>query len=938
MIKLFPNYQEIELTEDKKDKDKNYEWYKGVVFDPDTKEFKVISGQFTDKKDFYEKLTKKGYIVRKAYEKTIWDWIQKNAKNTLDGYLMCSTAVSKWKNTNLLDDYYIKLMNDFPQFNRERVKGNPNTKGKKESMFKEDENFDIDLMRPEDDIEGRDVANLKIFGIENITYNTNEGNIYANILKKSKYVKDYIESLKTPKDEVYCYIWKHNFSKNDLSLNLQKQKLYGKFESLVKAGDINIEKNLFDFVNKKELNLLTPDFIKYVANSSLDTIKKEADVLKTSTNINKLSLTGTDHEYISWEDIENNRGSATDADTKDNFISLGIHLKDWDKYLKNTPVDTETPLQVNKDMPFICLEKLQEINTSTTFIKYGLLKEGYDYIEGVSSNIIELRYAQSFQFSSKAKTPSGLNLDADKDLTAVYRRIASGSKDSDLDQKSKELSNEYLNLVKSGAYKWKNDPNFMQNIEKIYGINKVHDTLKNQQADIINKNVDTITQNIPSRVGDINTGKVMVKPASRIHGGDSDATFINKLDSHIQDQTKAKANELYKKQEIEKIEDTIKDIRDKIRDAKSKDRNTEPLLHALDQAKKELKRQQSEFKVFNTNSTDIPLSSKEEEKVNKLLSAIRTNRPVGIRTARNYDPKKLFNNFIKNYKKQEESYGKDFKQMFEAILSLPTNYNATQMYVNEPSIKQNNCAVVPLMGTIREDSLDKISMENHDTVNPKLFDVYNDSLLEDVQIAMMKIAKDFYDKLEFTPELSDIYFTGSNANYNYTDDSDVDIHLVFDFEKVGINAELLTEYFKLKKKIYNTEHNIKIKGYPVEVGVENINTPLVTSGIYSLKQNKWIKKPSKETFASNGANLGDYEQAVHYIENAINTKDPKQMLRLWKEITKNRRESLANYGETAPYNIIFKKLRAEGYLQRLRDAYYNYASKDLSLEALEEIQ
>ena len=100
-------------------------------------------------------------------------------------------------------------------------------------------------------------------------------------------------------------------------------------------------------------------------------VKADSAAIKGTTNINELSLVGDNHEYISWEEIENKVGSAKTSDTNNNFVTIGIHLKDWDRYLKNTPVDEKDPLRVTKDMPFTCLEKLQEINTNSEFIKFG---------------------------------------------------------------------------------------------------------------------------------------------------------------------------------------------------------------------------------------------------------------------------------------------------------------------------------------------------------------------------------------------------------------------------------------------------------------------------------------------------------------------------------------------------------------------------------------
>ena len=114
----------------------NYEKYKGIVLDPETNKFKIVSGLFTDKKDFYEKMYKRGLVSRKVFEADVFDWIKKNAKNTLDAYMLFSTAFSKWKGNNMLSDYYVKLLNDIPRLNREKQKGNPNTRGKDESTIK----------------------------------------------------------------------------------------------------------------------------------------------------------------------------------------------------------------------------------------------------------------------------------------------------------------------------------------------------------------------------------------------------------------------------------------------------------------------------------------------------------------------------------------------------------------------------------------------------------------------------------------------------------------------------------------------------------------------------------------------------------------------------------------------------------------------------------
>ena len=117
--------------------DSPMESYTGIVLDKEKNAFKVLSGMFHDKKDFYEKMSKRDLILRKCFESKVWDWIVQNAPDPFTGYLMFSTAFSKWRGNNILSDYYVKLLNDIPQLNREARKGDPNSMGKQKSGWYE---------------------------------------------------------------------------------------------------------------------------------------------------------------------------------------------------------------------------------------------------------------------------------------------------------------------------------------------------------------------------------------------------------------------------------------------------------------------------------------------------------------------------------------------------------------------------------------------------------------------------------------------------------------------------------------------------------------------------------------------------------------------------------------------------------------------------------
>ena len=57
----------------------NFESYTGIVLDKENNAFKIIKGMFRDKKDFYEKAKKRGLILRKCFESSIFEWIEDNA-------------------------------------------------------------------------------------------------------------------------------------------------------------------------------------------------------------------------------------------------------------------------------------------------------------------------------------------------------------------------------------------------------------------------------------------------------------------------------------------------------------------------------------------------------------------------------------------------------------------------------------------------------------------------------------------------------------------------------------------------------------------------------------------------------------------------------------------------------------------------------------------
>jgi predicted nucleotidyltransferase len=207
-----------------------------------------------------------------------------------------------------------------------------------------------------------------------------------------------------------------------------------------------------------------------------------------------------------------------------------------------------------------------------------------------------------------------------------------------------------------------------------------------------------------------------------------------------------------------------------------------------------------------------------------------------------------------------------------------------------------------------------------------------------IRKALLRIAKEFYDgiELENKPKIKDIVFTGSLANYNYSDYSDVDLHLLFDF---GKDKELLAQFFLLAKSKWNDKHDITIKGYDVEVYAEDESSPHVATGLYSVMKDKWIKEPKKETPAYDEQDVmtkvkyfvGMFNQLVKQFQADQLDGLDKKIEKFRDKLGKFRQSGLQLGGEFSTENLAFKLLRRAGYMDKLAKLQSAVVDKQLSV-------
>ena len=214
---------------------------------------------------------------------------------------------------------------------------------------------------------------------------------------------------------------------------------------------------------------------------------------------------------------------------------------------------------------------------------------------------------------------------------------------------------------------------------------------------------------------------------------------------------------------------------------------------------------------------------------------------------------------------------------------------------------------------------------HHHELNPVLW--VNNRLRPDVRLKLLSIAKDFAHYLN-VPKLylNDITISGSSAGYNYSDYSDIDLHLVV--LKVNGNEELFTA----KKNLYNSERNIKIKNIPVELYVQLATQPHYSAGIYSILDDKWIKEPVYEEPTTDPKDIKNKARSYSSkINHAIRSKDVDKCQEVMNELRRLRQAGLESKGEQSIENLAFKLLRARGRITKLRKYIDKLNSQQLSL-------
>ena len=218
----------------------------------------------------------------------------------------------------------------------------------------------------------------------------------------------------------------------------------------------------------------------------------------------------------------------------------------------------------------------------------------------------------------------------------------------------------------------------------------------------------------------------------------------------------------------------------------------------------------------------------------------------------------------------------------------------------------------------------------HTKLNPAVF--LGDKMREDVRTQLLNIAEDFVDHLGIKHlDIKDITLSGSSAAYSYTSHSDIDLHIVVDYNQFS-DDDVYRELFDAKKVVYNDSHDIKINGFEVELYVQDSNLPVISLGEYSVLRDAWIRLPRKRkaNFDQYATKL-KYQKLIKLARYAIKSHNAGKIKNVLRTIKKYRQAGLDFNGEFGPENLAFKALRSNGIIQRLYDKLQELHDERLSL-------
>ena len=234
---------------------------------------------------------------------------------------------------------------------------------------------------------------------------------------------------------------------------------------------------------------------------------------------------------------------------------------------------------------------------------------------------------------------------------------------------------------------------------------------------------------------------------------------------------------------------------------------------------------------------------------------------------------------------------------------------------------------------------DLLAFDVQPELNQKIWNK-EDSVRPGVKGALMDIIDEFMEGLDLDLQIKDVVVTGSLANYNWSKFSDIDLHILLDFAEVNEDKDMVKRFFDAVRSNWNKLHNIFVKGHEVEIYVQDEHEPHISTGVYSLLEDRWLVTPKKVrpaidrgTATKKMLDISREIDKLSLIHDRKNYEASFQMAeRLKEKIKKMRQHGLQATGIYSPENLAFKMLRRSGDIEQLFSIYTEAYDKLFSLD------
>jgi len=331
-----------------------------------------------------------------------------------------------------------------------------------------------------------------------------------------------------------------------------------------------------------------------------------------------------------------------------------------------------------------------------------------------------------------------------------------------------------------------------------------------------------------------------------------------------------------------------------------------------------------------------------EAGVTDLDNLARHMAEAGFIPVSDLESKESMKDYVKNKRHLTKIYKKDSKDTTASLQDAGKYVQVTKQkrkprYTNKDLSRFDHLREDILISVGKEEDLATFEMQPE--FQQKIWDG-DERIRPGVKAALMDIVEEFVERLDLDAEIKDIILTGSLANYNWSKFSDIDLHILIDFKEVNENEELVKRFFDAVRANWNRTHDIKVKGHEVELYVQDESEPHVSTGVYSLMNDKWLVKPNKvkpfidkETARKKAA---DIERGVDKVASILYDGDHNAALEaaasLKEKIKTMRQTGLEKAGIFSPENLAFKMLRRSNAIQKLHDVYIKAYDQALSLD------